>query len=176
MITGIPSLSVINQFGMIDRKFHSLKVGGTSDNIEESCATFATRALELTDPLYTTHQIDNCTEGCVVLARTKEYCSVFHGKIRIRAQLAACGAPIVGDSMYMPAAIAEMSSPGLDPYGNRKKQYAAEDDKEMAIAEWISQHGKEPSVAVGLQACQISWDDGEHFYEAGSPWWRCKKV
>ncbi|KAI9198674.1 hypothetical protein LWI28_020322 [Acer negundo] len=245
-------IAVTESYVILDKPAGT-SVGGTSDNIEESCATFATRALELTDPLYTTHQIDNCTEGCVVLARNKEYCSVFHGKIRekkvkklylalaaaplpvglithymrpvnisprlvsedfvqgwqlcqlevleckevlwpdssveeiyrvkdcgwpskdyayefkinlltgrthqIRAQLAACGAPIVGDSMYMPAAIAEMSSPGLDPYGNHKKQYATEDDKEMAVTEWISQHGKEPSVAVGLQACQISWDD-----------------
>ncbi|XP_024046025.1 RNA pseudouridine synthase 6, chloroplastic isoform X3 [Citrus clementina] len=57
-------------------------VGGTTDNIEESCATFASRALGLTTPLRTTHQIDNCTEGCVVLARTQEYCSIFHRKIR----------------------------------------------------------------------------------------------
>ncbi|CAL5412012.1 unnamed protein product [Camellia sinensis] len=241
-------------------------VGGTTDNIEESCATFATRALGFAEPLKTTHQIDNCTEGCVVLARTKEYCSVFHGKIRekkvnklylalaaapvpvgiithymrpinmaprlisedfskgwhlcqlevldckkvawlnsvteekycvedcgwplkkfayeckinlltgrthqIRAQLAACGAPIVGDSMYMPAAIAEMISPGLNPFGKYKKQCTSEYDKAMAMQEWISHHGKEPSVAIGLQACQISWDDGEHFYEARSPWWR----
>ncbi|KAL5775431.1 hypothetical protein ACOSP7_012988 [Xanthoceras sorbifolium] len=262
-------IAVTESYVVLDKPAGT-SVGGTTDNIEESCATFATRALKLTAPLYTTHQIDNCTEGCVVLARTKEYCSVFHGKIRekkvkklylalvstplpnglithymrpvntaprlvsedfvkgwqlcqlevleckevlwpdstieekyrvegcgwpskdyayeckinlltgrthqVRAQLAACGAPIVGDSMYMPAAIAEMSSPGLNPFGKRKKQYATEDDKEMAIKEWISQHGKEPSVAVGLQACQISWDDGEHFYEAGSPWWRCKKV
>lgn len=41
--------------------FH--QVGGTTDNIEESCATFATRALGLATPLMTTHQIDNCTEG-----------------------------------------------------------------------------------------------------------------
>ncbi|XP_059624013.1 RNA pseudouridine synthase 6, chloroplastic [Cornus florida] len=241
-------------------------VGGTTDNIEESCATFATRALGLTDPLKTTHQIDNCTEGCVVLARTKEYCSVFHEKIRekrvkklylalaaapvpigvithymrpiniaprlvsedfikgwnlcqleileckkvpwpnslieemysiedcgwpskdfayeciinlltgrthqIRAQLAACSAPIVGDSMYMPAAIQEMSTPGVNPFGKYKKQYTSEGDKAMAVQEWMTQHGKEPGVAIGLQACQISWDDGEHFYQAGSPWWR----
>ena len=43
--------------------FPSSQVGGTTDNIEETCATFATRALELTTPLKTTHQIDNCTEG-----------------------------------------------------------------------------------------------------------------
>ncbi|KAI3466584.1 hypothetical protein Pfo_023247 [Paulownia fortunei] len=241
-------------------------VGGTTDNIEESCATFTTRALGLEAPLRTTHQIDNCTEGCVVLARTKEYCSVFHGKIRekkvkklylalaaapvsigvithymrpvniaprlisgdfvngwhlcqlevlecrkvqwpnniteeknsiedcgwpskefayeckinlltgrthqIRAQLAACGAPLVGDSMYMPAAIAEASCPGLNPFGKNNKEYASDDVKALAIEEWIARHGKEPSVAIGLQACQISWDDGEHSYEAGSPWWR----
>ncbi|KAK9681585.1 hypothetical protein RND81_10G012800 [Saponaria officinalis] len=62
-------------------------VGGTSDNIKECCATFATRTLNLTSPLLTTHQIDNCTEGCVVLARTKEYCSVFHKKIRRKEAL-----------------------------------------------------------------------------------------
>ncbi|KAK9267502.1 hypothetical protein L1049_009930 [Liquidambar formosana] len=262
-------IAVAESYVILDKPAGT-SVGGTTDNIEESCATFATRALGLTTPLKTTHQIDNCTEGCVVLARTKEYCSVFHGKIRekkvkklylalaaahmpigiithymrpiniaprlisedfikgwhlcqlevleckevpwpdtaveekyyvedsgwplknfayeckinlltgrthqIRAQLAACGAPIVGDSMYMPAAIAEMASPGLNPYGKYKKQYASENDKAIAVEEWIAQHGKEPSVAIGLQACQISWDDGEHIYEAGSPWWRWEKA
>ncbi|KAL0727343.1 hypothetical protein Bca4012_023436 [Brassica carinata] len=247
-----------------------LQVGGTTDNIEESCATFASRALDLAEPLKTTHQIDNCTEGCVIFARTKEYCSVFHTKIRnkevkklyralaaaplpcgiishymrpvnmaprlvsedsikgwhlcqleileckkipwpdaatekengiedcgwtsrdsayectinlltgkthqIRAQLAACGAPLVGDSMYMPAAIAETVNPGINPYGkgNEHCTILEENDKETAVAEWINRHGKEPKVGIGLQACQISWedDDGEHFYEAGTPWWR----
>lgn len=241
-------------------------VGGTTDNIEESCATFATRALGLTNPLMTTHQIDNCTEGCVVLARTKEYCSVFHGKIRekkvkklyralvsaplplgiishymrpvnvaprlvskdfhrgwhlcqleilecsevpwpsvfvrdkygvddcgwptknvayeckinlltgrthqIRAQFAAYGAPIIGDSMYIPPVLAERSNPGLNPYGENGKLYATEEEKADVVKEWMDQHGKEPSVAIGLQAFQISWDDGEHFYESRSPWWR----
>ncbi|KAH9748130.1 RNA pseudouridine synthase 6 [Citrus sinensis] len=78
---------------------------------------------------------------------------------QVRAQLAACGAPIVGDSMYMPAAIAQLSSPGLNPFGKCQKEYASDDDKEMAVIEWISQHGMEPSVAIGLQACHISWDD-----------------
>lgn len=95
--------------------------------------------------------------------------------MQVRAQLAACGAPIVGDSMYMPAAIAEMANPGLNPFGKIKK-YTSENDKETAITEWIAQYGKEPSVAIGLQACQISWDDGEHFYEAISPWWRPRKA
>ncbi|OMO76757.1 Pseudouridine synthase, RsuA/RluB/C/D/E/F [Corchorus capsularis] len=259
-------IAVTDSYVVLDKPAGT-SVGGTTDNIEESCATFATRALGFSIPLKTTHQIDNCTEGCVVFARTKEYCSVFHGKIRekkvkklylalaaapvptgiithymrpinmaprlvsedfikgwylcqlevleckevpwpdsvvqenyciedsgwpskdyayeckinlltgrthqIRAQLAACGAPIVGDSMYMPATIAEMANPGLNPFGKYKK-YTTEDDKEIAIKEWIAQYGKEPSVAIGLQACQISWDEGEHCYEARSPWWRLR--
>ncbi|CAI9270182.1 unnamed protein product [Lactuca saligna] len=245
-------------------------VGGTTDNIEETCANFATRALKLTTPLKTTHQIDNCTEGCVVLAKTKDYCSVFHRKIRekkvkklylalaaayvppglmthymrpfrmapkivsqelipgwnlcqlevlecrkvpwpnawieeengiqdlnwpnkdfafeckinlltgrthqIRAQLAACGAPLVGDSMYMPAVISELANPGLNPVrnGKYKKEFESEADRESAIEEWATKHGKEPGVSIGLQASQISWDDDEdqrHLYQAGPPWW-----
>ncbi|CAA3031610.1 RNA pseudouridine synthase 6, chloroplastic isoform X1 [Olea europaea subsp. europaea] len=258
-------IAVTDSYVVLDKPAGT-SVGGTTDNIEESCVTFASRALGLDAPLRTTHQIDNCTEGCVVLSRTKEYCSVFHGKIRekkvkklylalaadpvsigvithymrpiniaprlvsedfvkgwylcqlevleckkvpwpdaltekkysiedcgwpgkdfayeckidlltgrthqIRAQLAACGAPLVGDSMYMPAAIAEMRKPGLNPFGKYKKAYATENDKELHVEEWIACHGKEPSVAIGLQACQISWDEGEHVYEARSPWWR----
>ncbi|KAJ9169068.1 hypothetical protein P3X46_020536 [Hevea brasiliensis] len=260
-------IAVTESYVVLDKPAGT-SVGGTTDNIEESCATFATRALGLTTPLKTTHQIDNCTEGCVVLARTREYCSVFHGKIRdkkvkklylalaaspvptgvithymrpvniaprivseefiegwhlcqlevleckkvpwpdavteekysvedcgwpskdyayeckinlltgrthqIRAQLAAYGAPLVGDSMYMPAAIAEIANPGVNPFGKYKKQYVSQDDQSLATAEWVVQHGKEPNVAIGLQACQISWDDGKHIYKAGSPWWRCK--
>ncbi|KQK14838.1 hypothetical protein BRADI_1g18900v3 [Brachypodium distachyon] len=58
-------------------------VGGATDNIEESCVVFTSRALGVDSPLMTTHQIDNCSEGCVVLSKTKEFCSVFHGLIRI---------------------------------------------------------------------------------------------
>lgn len=91
--------------------------------------------------------------------------------VQIRAQLAECGAPIVGDSMYMSAAIAELTNPGLNPFGNYKKQFESEAVRECAAEEWAAKHGKEPGVAIGLQACQISWDDGEHVYEAGPPWW-----
>ncbi|KAL8259334.1 hypothetical protein R6Q59_027287 [Mikania micrantha] len=90
---------------------------------------------------------------------------------QIRAQLAACGAPIVGDSMYMPAAMAELASPGLNPFGEYKQQFENEVHRERAAEEWAAKHGKEPGVAIGLQACQISWDEGDHFYEAGPPWW-----
>lgn len=258
-------IAVTESYVVLDKPAGT-SVGGTTDNIEESCATFATRALGLEDPLKTTHQIDNCTEGCVVLARTKEYCSVFHAKIRdkkvkklylalaaapvsvgvithymrpvniaprlisedfisgwrlcqlevlecrkvpwpndkiqdknriedcgwpskdfayeckinlltgrthqIRVQLAARGAPLVGDTAYMPAAIAEAECPGLNPFGQNKKEYASDEVKALAVEEWIAHHGKEPSVSIGLQACRILWDDGEHTYEAGSPWWR----
>ncbi|XP_074272049.1 RNA pseudouridine synthase 6, chloroplastic-like isoform X2 [Silene latifolia] len=241
-------------------------VGGTSNNIEETCVNFAARALGLSSPLFTTHQIDNCTEGCVVLAKTEDFCSVFHWMIRekmvkklylafaaapvscgvithymrpaklaprivseeymegwqlcqlevlecnkvpwptpdieakykiedcgwpekkfayeckinlltgrthqIRAQLASCGAPLIGDSMYMPATREALSDPRVNPFGKQKRRYASENDKRNAIEKWISLHGKEPSIAVGLQACQISWDNDEHLYDAGLPWWR----
>ena len=93
--------------------------------------------------------------------------------MQIRAQFAAYKAPLIGDSMYMPAAIADVRNPGLNPFGKYKKDFSSESEKETAVVNWMAQHGKEPSVAIGLQACQISWDDDEHFYEASSPWWRC---
>ncbi|XP_054777323.1 RNA pseudouridine synthase 6, chloroplastic-like isoform X2 [Prosopis cineraria] len=257
-------IAVAESYVVLDKPAGT-SVGGTTNNIEETCAMFATRALGLTMPLLTTHQIDNCTEGCVVLARTKEYCSIFHGKIRekkvkklylalavaplprgiithymrpvkraprlisedymegwhlcqlevmecrkvpwprtviqekyciegcgwpsqdyayeckinlltgkthqIRAQFGACKAPLIGDSMYMPAALAEIANPRLNPFGRQKTDFSSDSEKEMAIFNWIAQHGKEPGVAIGLQACEVSWDDGEHFYKAGSPWW-----
>lgn len=92
--------------------------------------------------------------------------------MQIRVQLAACGAPIIGDSAYMPAVLAEMENPGINPFGRSKKAYSNDIDRDLATAEWIAVHGKEPTVAIGLQACQISWDEGKHIYEARAPWWR----
>ncbi|XP_073104636.1 RNA pseudouridine synthase 6, chloroplastic isoform X2 [Elaeis guineensis] len=259
-------IAVADSYVVLDKPA-ATSVGGTTDNIEECCATFASRALGLETPLKTTHQIDNCTEGCVVLARTKEFCSIFHGMIRekqvkkfyralaaapvpvgiishymrpvnvaprlvseesiggghlcqlevleckevpwpnvdveksygieycewpskdiayeckinlltgkthqVRAQLAAIGAPIVGDSMYMPAAVAEMCNPQINPFGRNRKQFTSEDGRMLAIEEWIAQHGKEPSAAIGLQAFHVSWNGGNCSYEAGAPWWQC---
>ncbi|KAJ4979949.1 hypothetical protein NE237_010729 [Protea cynaroides] len=79
---------------------------------------------------------------------------------------------VIGDSMYMPAAFAEKAHLGINPFGKYKNDYTSENDKVKAIEEWIVQHGKESNIAIGLQAWQISCDDGKHYYEAGSPWWR----
>ena len=92
--------------------------------------------------------------------------------MQVRAQLAAIDAPLVGDSMYMPAAISEKANPRINPFGKYKMEYMSHEDKMAAVEEWISQYGKEPSVAIGLQASQISWDNGKCSYEAGTPWWR----
>ena len=92
--------------------------------------------------------------------------------MQIRAQLAAIAAPIVGDSMYMPAAVAQRANPHVNPFGNSKRKFTGEEDKEVTVEEWVCSHGTEPSAAIGLQASHISWEDGEHSYEAGTPWWR----
>ncbi|KAK8971523.1 hypothetical protein KSP40_PGU010736 [Platanthera guangdongensis] len=57
----------------------NFQVGGSSDNIEESCATFTSRALGVETPLKTTHQIDNCTEGCLVMAKKRNSVLFFMG-------------------------------------------------------------------------------------------------
>ncbi|KAK8940795.1 hypothetical protein KSP39_PZI010480 [Platanthera zijinensis] len=241
----------------------NFQVGGSSDNIEESCATFTSRALGVETPLKTTHLIDNCIVPCA--GKKKEFYSVFHGMIRekqvkklylalvvalvptgiishymrpvnlaprlvsqdyiegwhlcqlevleckevpwpnadverthniedcglpskktayecrinlltvkthrVRAQLASIGAPIVGDSMYMPSAFAAISNPLINLFGEQRKKYSSDNDKVAAMAGWILCHGKEPNSVVGLQASQISWNDGDHFYEARAPWW-----
>lgn len=90
---------------------------------------------------------------------------------QIRAQLAAIGAPIIGDSMYMPAVIAERENPCLNPFGQGKKtEFSNEDDRTKAVGNWLSKYGKEPHVAIGLQASLISWFD--RVYYARTPWWK----
>ncbi|XP_052163341.1 RNA pseudouridine synthase 6, chloroplastic [Oryza glaberrima] len=260
-------IAVTDNYVVLDKPA-ATSVGGATDNIEESCVVFTSRALGLETPLMTTHQIDNCSEGCVVLSKTKEFCSVFHGMIRekqvnkrylalttapvstgiithymrpinraprlvsedhikgwhvcqmeildckkvpwpsslirkvhkvdncgwpqqeaayeckinlltgkthqIRAQLAAIGTPIVGDSAYMTAAMAAIVNPSINPFGRWGQNYDSEDEKAAAVEAWISCHGKEPKSVIGLQASEISWDyEGEHHsYKAGVPWWR----
>lgn len=90
---------------------------------------------------------------------------------QIRAQLAAIGAPIIGDSMYMPAVMAERENPCLNPFGEGiKTEFGNEDDRTKAVGNWLSKYGKEPYVAIGLQASLISWFD--HVYYARTPWWK----
>jgi len=97
---------------------------------------------------------------------------------QIRAQLAAVGTPIIGDSAYMTAAMAAMANPSINPFGREKLSYNSEEEKEAAIGSWIAAHGKEPKSVIGLQASEISWEyEGErHSYKAGVPWWRQDSV
>ncbi|KAK8926366.1 4-coumarate--CoA ligase-like 6 [Platanthera zijinensis] len=83
----------------------------------------------------------------------------------VRAQLASIGVPIVGDSMYMPFTLAVISNPLINLFGERRKKYSSDNDKVAAMAGWILCHGKEPNFAVGPQASQISWNDGNTFNE-----------
>lgn len=59
-------------------------VGGTVDNQVESCVSFVARALGLPEKLFPTHQLDTCTQGCVVLAKTKAFASHFNLLLRER--------------------------------------------------------------------------------------------
>ncbi|KAD6453151.1 hypothetical protein E3N88_07856 [Mikania micrantha] len=59
---------------VMERIWALSQVGGTTDNIEETCVNFVTRALKFTTPLMTTHQIDNCTEGCYHVKFGCYYC------------------------------------------------------------------------------------------------------
>jgi hypothetical protein len=98
--------------------------------------------------------------------------------LQIRAQLAAMGTPIIGDSAYMTAAMAAMANPSINPFGRERLSYGSEEEKEAAVEAWIASHGKEPKSVIGLQASEISWDyEGEHhYYKAGVPWWRQDSV
>lgn len=92
------------------------------------------------------------------------------------------GAPLLGDSMYIPATIARLNNPDIDPC---LSTMIVEDDKSWVgnikdrrdggiMERWLAAHGREPECAIGLQAHEISWDDSGLIFQfkAGSPWWR----
>ena len=79
--------------------------------------------------------------------------------------------------MYIPAVMKEKENPEVNPFGKQNTGDSAStaadvSSNDAAILEWIRQHGKGPTCAIGLQAFQISWDDETCRYNAGSPWWR----
>jgi 23S rRNA-/tRNA-specific pseudouridylate synthase len=120
------------------------------------------------------HKVDNCGWPQQEAAYECKI-NLLTGKThQIRAQLAAIGTPIVGDSAYMTAAMAAIVNPSINPFGRWGQNYDSEDEKAAAVEAWISCHGKEPKSVIGLQASEISWDyEGEHHsYKAGVPWWR----
>jgi 23S rRNA-/tRNA-specific pseudouridylate synthase len=98
--------------------------------------------------------------------------------LQIRAQLAAIGTPIIGDSAYMTAAMAAKDNPSINPFGRERLDYNSDEERQAAVEAWIAAHGKEPKSIIGLQASEISWDhEGEHHsYKAGVPWWRQNPV
>ena len=92
--------------------------------------------------------------------------------LQVRVQFAALGAPLVGDSVYMAAAIARKNDPHIDPF---LEGSIGEEDKEaldMVNEQWRAQHGLEPECAFGLQASVVSWEGESRIFKAGRPWWR----
>jgi hypothetical protein len=117
-----------------------------------------------------------CVLSCTIISQSS---LIWHHIIlQIRAQLAAMGTPIIGDSAYMTAAMAAMANPSINPFGRERLSCGSEEEKEAAVEAWIASHGKEPKSVIGLQASEISWDyEGEHhYYKAGVPWWRQDSV
>lgn len=103
--------------------------------------------------------------------------------MQVRAQFAALKAPIVGDAMYMPAILSLLKSPEVYPFPTIPDNNEDDDTEvnignkevkveEKKIEEWVALHGAEPECAIGLQAAEISWDDGACVYKANDPWWR----
>ncbi|CAM6106761.1 unnamed protein product [Calypogeia fissa] len=99
---------------------------------------------------------------------------------QVRTQFAALNAPLVGDSMYIPATIARLKFPDVDPLlnapimDNEESWVGNVKDRKDAVvmARWVAMHGKEPDCGLGLQASQISWEDDEiHTFQPGAPWW-----
>ena len=90
--------------------------------------------------------------------------------LQVRVQFAALGAPLVGDSVYMAAAVARMNDPHIDPF--LEGTVVEEDKVDMVNEQWRAQHGLEPECAFGLQASVVSWEGESRIFKAGRPWWR----
>ena len=87
-------------------------------------------------------------------------------------QFAALGAPLVGDSVYMAAAIARKNDPHIDPFLEGSIGEEDEEALDMVNEQWRAQHGLEPECAFGLQASVVSWEGESRIFKAGRPWWR----
>ncbi|KAG0587660.1 hypothetical protein KC19_2G181400 [Ceratodon purpureus] len=141
-----------------------VSVGGTVDNLEEMCATHVSRALKLKKPLILTHQIDTCTEGCVVFAKTKAFSSHFHMLLRERKvkkeYTALAAAPV---------------TPGHHIHYMRSDRYAPRIISNYEHPDWSNcelkilgcKQVKWPSAAVLSQyrVARCGWEHGEHAYE-----------
>lgn len=55
----------------------------TVDNILESCLACAAQAMGESSPLLSTHRLDTCTEGLVVLGRKREFVAAFNELLRL---------------------------------------------------------------------------------------------
>lgn len=83
---------------------------------------------------------------------------------QVRTQLGALGAPLVGDTMYLPAVLTS---------GVRRSLAVSQEmvDRSDVMEGWKKSHGREPEGAIGLHASEITWDDMFGMVEGGSPWW-----
>eukprot|EP00899_Mesostigma_viride_P007411 jgi/Mesvir1/16671/Mv15073-RA.1 len=59
-------------------------VAATLDNAVDNCVEHLTRALQLPTPVLPTHRLDICTEGLLVMAKTKEFAAHFQALLRAR--------------------------------------------------------------------------------------------
>ncbi|CAI5478434.1 unnamed protein product [Closterium sp. Yama58-4] len=286
---------IVNEddYVVIDKPYN-VPVGGTVDNLLECCAYFGGQAVGLDRPLQLTHQLDLCTQGCVVMAKNRQFASQFNQllqgrKVRklykaltasapapgrhihfmlpdpyspkiltreampgwqpcelvirrveevawpadsalaaadvdcsywpaadvayeclvelitgrthqLRAQFAALGTPLIGDTMYGPAqaqqaapmvlkatishgrgsADARGSGVGDHSYDGRERRKALVDAEVLSQAKHL--FGPAPEAAIGLQAFSVRWEEQVEEnkgrvrtvykeYEAGKPWW-----